>query len=493
MISLAATYNFLGYIVVANAYTTFDTTCAIPATTTNYVSPPNSRGTLNILWSCLFTIIVCTWVIQHLNVPKQRACGESGWKYNFIWKVTGFLTSFKWMIATLLAPEILLAKAWSDLDVARKQFEKFKPWAADDDVEWTLTHTLFANMGGFVVRSNPPSNIDQDVEAKPSVALDILADQPPTPLLAEALAPLMEPSLGCVSSDANGVSNPVNIAPLSVVIDKPTSYPNPYHLTARQLLSLRRCDHIRLPNITLDEINDKSKSDTLLRVIAISQFLWILAQIIVRAIKGLVIAQLEIAVVAFSTCAIIIYILNWSKPKGVRVPFTILHYEGPIPTELLEFMKKDLDRSSMSTTMLNSKCQTIASGDPIPNDVIYPYDEDTWLIGFEFGSIVFGCIHVAAWNFIFPTRIEQILWWSTSIWCTVFVLIYTLIPYCGMICFGDMKRIATPKELAWGAAPLFFLYALARIFLLVEVCRSLYFLPPRAFIATPLENIPYIG
>ncbi|KAF7874221.1 hypothetical protein EAF04_002893 [Stromatinia cepivora] len=487
MLSLSTTYSFLSYIIVANAYTTFDTACAIPATTTNYVSPPNSRGTLNIFWSCLFTIIACTWAIQYPNVPKQRACRESGWKDNFIWKLKGFMTSLKWMIATIIAPEILLAKSWSDLDVARKQFEKFKPWAVDDDVEWTLTHTLFANMGGFVIRSNPPSNSDQDVEAKPSVALNILAGQPPTPPLAEALAPLMEPSLGCVYSDTNDVSTNVNIAPLGVVINKPAIYPNPYHLTARQLLSLRRCEHIRLPNITLDEINDKNKNDTLVRVIAISQFLWIVAQIIVRAVEGLVIAQLEIAVVAFSTCAILIYILNWSKPKGVQVPFTILHYESAIPTELLEFMKKDLDRSSMS------KCQTITSGDPIPNDAIYPYDEDTWLIGFEFGSIVFGCIHVAAWNFIFPTRIEQILWWSTSIWCTVFVLIYTLIPYCGMICFGDIKKIATPRELAWGAAPLFFLYALARIFLLVEAWRSLCYLPPDAFIATALENIPYIG
>ncbi|RAL61311.1 hypothetical protein DID88_009447 [Monilinia fructigena] len=490
MRTLSTTYLF-SYIVVANAYTTFDTTCAIPATTTSYVSPPNSRGTLSILWACLFTFIVCTWAVQHLNVPQQQEGRDSTCKDRFSWKIQSFRTSLKWMLATMIAPEMLLAKAWSDLDVARKQLKKFKAWAADDDVEWTLTHTLFANMGGFVIRSNPPSNDSQGIEVKASVALDILAGQPSQPLSTEVLSPLMEPSIGYVSSDINHASTYVNISDPGVVTDRLFSYPNPYHLTAKQLLSLRRCNHIRLPNVTLYEINDKSKRDIFVKVLAIAQFLWVITQIILRAVKGLVISQLEISVVAFSTCAFLIYVLNWSKPKGVQVPFTVLHYEGAIPTEVLEFMKQDLDRSSMSTVMLHTKCQSFNSGDPIPNDAIFAYD-DAWLIGFEFGSIVFGCIHVAAWNFVFPTHIEQILWWCTSVWCTIFVLVYTLIPYCGMISFGDFDRIATPRELACGAAPLFFLYALARLFLLVEIFRSLCYLPPSAFIATALMNVPHI-
>lgn len=490
MRAIIATYIF-NSIVVVDAYTTFDTTCAIPATPTSYISPPNSRGTLNILWACLFTIIACTWAIQHLNVPKQREGRDSGWKEYLRWKIRSFSISLKWMLGTVIAPEILLAKAWSDLDVARKQLEKFKAWAADDDVEWTLTHTLFANMGGFVIRSNPPSNDNQDIESKPSVALNILTGEPLMLPSAEVSAPLMESFLGCVSPDANDASTYVNVSSADAPMDQPSGYSNPYHLTAKQLLSLRRCDHIKLPNITLEEINDKSKSDMFVMVLAIGQFLWIVIQIILRAVMGLVISQLEVTVVAFSTCAVIIYILNWSKPKGVQVPFTVLYYEDSIPSEMLDFMKKDLDRSSMSSIMLHSKCQTFISGDPIPNDTIYAYD-DAWLIGFEFGSIVFGCIHVAAWNFVFPTQIEQILWWSTSVWCTVFVLIYTLVPYCGMICEGDFDRITTPRELARGAAPLFFLYALARLFLLVEIFRSLFYLPVSAFIATALVNVPHV-
>ncbi|KAM0154159.1 hypothetical protein ACHAPC_011000 [Botrytis cinerea] len=495
MFSLMVTYSLFSHMGATNAYTTFDTTCAIPAKSTNYVSPPNSRGTLNILWTCLFTIIICTWAIQHPNVPQQRASRDSGLKDDIKWRIRHFSTNLKWMIATILAPEILLAKAWSDLDVARKQLEKFKAWAADDDVEWTLTHTLFANMGGFVIRSNPAPSENSDIEAKPSVALDILAVQTPHSPSTEASTPLMESSTGCVSPDANEASIRVNVSDSGAATPAPIDYPNPYHLTAKQILSLRRCEHIRLPNITLEEINDKSKNDTLIRIIATAQFLWIVAQIIVRAIKGLVIAQLELAVIAFSTCAFLVYILNWSKPKAVSIPFSILSYEGPIPTPLLEFMNKDLDRASMLSIILNTHAAPLISGAPIPNDTIYPSadEEEAWLIGFEFGSIVFGCIHVAAWNFTFPTRIEQILWWSTSIWCTVFVLIYTLIPYCGMICFGDFRRIATPRKLSWGAAPLFLLYALARCFLIVEIFRSLCFLPPDAFIATVMENVPFFG
>ncbi len=46
--------------------------CTLPPTTPNFVSEPDFRGTLGTLWRCLFTILACTWTIQHLNIPEQR-------------------------------------------------------------------------------------------------------------------------------------------------------------------------------------------------------------------------------------------------------------------------------------------------------------------------------------------------------------------------------------------------------------------------------------
>jgi hypothetical protein len=72
----------------SHAYTLFDTTCTIPKVQTNFVSSPNTRGTLDILWSCVFTIIACTWTIQHLNIPEQRddvseRMDRRHWRFHF--------------------------------------------------------------------------------------------------------------------------------------------------------------------------------------------------------------------------------------------------------------------------------------------------------------------------------------------------------------------------------------------------------------------------
>src|SRR6187402_1327261 len=112
------TFLLLGLVATTRAYTVFDTSCTTPNTTTNFVSGPNTRGSLNILWSCLFTIVACTWTVQHLNIPEQRDGRDPGWKGDLKWLLRRLWTSLKWMLATMIAPELLLAKAWQDLAVA---------------------------------------------------------------------------------------------------------------------------------------------------------------------------------------------------------------------------------------------------------------------------------------------------------------------------------------------------------------------------------------
>ena len=55
------------------------------------------RGTMDILQSSLFTILICTWTVQHLNIPtpsdsKRRRLFRKIW----------------WMLITVLVPEFLL-------------------------------------------------------------------------------------------------------------------------------------------------------------------------------------------------------------------------------------------------------------------------------------------------------------------------------------------------------------------------------------------------
>ena len=67
---------------IVQAYAVFNPVCSTPTSEqpAHYVGSSNVRGTLDILWSSLFTIFVCTWSIQHLNVPEQREGRDSGWR-----------------------------------------------------------------------------------------------------------------------------------------------------------------------------------------------------------------------------------------------------------------------------------------------------------------------------------------------------------------------------------------------------------------------------
>ena len=56
------------------------------------------------------------------------------------------------------------------------------------------------------------------------------------------------------------------------------------------------------------------------------------------------------------------------------------------------------------------------SSSPITNDKHSSGEESySSLFGALAGSTVFGALHIVAWNFVFPTHIEQVIWWSAYI------------------------------------------------------------------------------
>lgn len=74
-----------------------------------WVSSTNLRGSSDILKSCIATLISCVYTAIHLNVPRE---GAKGWWPSISQK-------FKWTIAAILAPEIVLYNAVSQFLEAR--------------------------------------------------------------------------------------------------------------------------------------------------------------------------------------------------------------------------------------------------------------------------------------------------------------------------------------------------------------------------------------
>lgn len=72
----------------------------------NLVSPvwksePEFRGTFGILSTCLSTLIICVWSAVHVDIPPQQNT------------VRGVLRRLGWLLAGLLAPDLLLFNAFS--------------------------------------------------------------------------------------------------------------------------------------------------------------------------------------------------------------------------------------------------------------------------------------------------------------------------------------------------------------------------------------------
>lgn len=127
-------------------------------------------------------------------------------------------------------------------------------------------------------------------------------------------------------------------------------------------------------------------------------------------------------------------------------------------------------------------------GSPVQNGSVDDADDtrsfDICMWAMVFGATVFGGIHVGAWNFEFPTRIELIFWRCASVFTAAFGL---TIPLSALPMF--LKR---EEEIRFLLPPLAFLYIMARLFLLVEIFRSLCFLPPDAYVSTWTTNIPHL-
>lgn len=144
-----------------------------------WVSQPDGRGTFDILWSCLITIFLCTWVSLHLNVPASHE------KYRHL-----FFRKMRWMVQAIMAPEFVLAFAIGQKVEAKKSVQQFrdldlhpehtfrtvdsalsqrsrlqdagdrvsclirkidmKLHGEEKDTRWSIRHAFYANMGGFV-------------------------------------------------------------------------------------------------------------------------------------------------------------------------------------------------------------------------------------------------------------------------------------------------------------------------------------------------------
>lgn len=140
----------------------------------------------------------------------------------------------------------------------------------------------------------------------------------------------------------------------------------------------------------------------------------------------------------------------------------------------------------------------------MPNHAIH-YQGPDWryfrgfVLGSGFGAMLFGAVHAIAWDFDFPTPVERMLW-------QVAVILTVGVPCLSCLWSGiawlstkygflrDYIGLGNRHWYQWVAIGILGVaYVLARLFILVKIFRTLYFLPPRAYVTSWAVNYPYIG
>ena len=427
------------------------TSTTTPPRTRGWVSSPDGRGTLDIVWACLLTTFLCTWSSLHLNVPAPQ---DSRLKCLF--------RRVRWMIQAFLAPEYVVFLATIQKIEAQRSCDE---WKNDGYPFWTMYHGFFANMGGFVLQ--PP---------------DI----------------------------------------------------RPFPINSKQLLYLVKHDYTSVPEITQSEISNKGKQDGFQKFLTLLQLFWFVLQCVGRAIQHLPTTTLELATIGLVICTFASY-YEWScKPLDIEHPVVI-----PIRTRIAEilidagsrarmpYLRTPLDFVDDQFPSWLTRIQPFFAWRifgpperPLPrftNDRLPTIDGSRDSILLVIVVMAYSGLHFIAWDFIFPTQVERIIWRVNCIVMVSTASIFFASEFyhnelrTGRWLHGNprlfsmtppLRRLLSKLEgakLIPSGQNVFILvfavmYTLARMYIAIECFISLRSLPLRAFDSVKWSNfIPHYG
>ncbi|KZV89158.1 hypothetical protein EXIGLDRAFT_796580 [Exidia glandulosa HHB12029] len=257
-------------------------------------------------------------------------------------------------------------------------------------------------------------------------------------------------------------------------------------LTTGNFLDLIRSNPNNVPNISADEIADRSKAGTVSKALLCLQIVFFCASCAARLNQHVPLTLLEITTFAHCLCALVAYAAWWYKPLDVIVPIPIaLHNNADDGSGSIEYdagLQRFFYSYSSVPAFYKSK----------------PGRSLNWVRQLGLGQLVlasiliptlYGLPHLLGFWQEFSTLVEHRLWRAStilviglpSVWPVAFFLLTT--------------RTSWGERLATLLIPHVMLaYLLANGFLVCESVRQLFSLPPGAFVDVPLSHyVPHIS
>ena len=242
--------------------------------------------------------------------------------------------------------------------------------------------------------------------------------------------------------------------------------PDSDEITPKRIESLRKAvesGQIKEPPIPKEELKSRSKSDGVVKLIALLQITWFSLQALFRAIQHLQVTPLEIMTVAFFVLAVLIYAIWWNRPQDIEYPIIVKLQNAEV--------KQGETSQGVNVNTKRSRSRQLWFTDEKHFDVGYAVIAVLILI-----APLFGAIHCLAWNAPFPTSKEKLAWRICAVAATSLPLLWFAI-LLAMEFFPKTRN----RESQDIFVILISLYAIARITLITLAFMSLRALPADAF------------
>lgn len=420
---------------------------------TGWMAGPATRGTLNIIFTCVITLFLCIWTTVQVNIePPQDNVNNTLFKFipllenKWLGKLMAgrLVRKMGWSCVTIIVPEATLAIAAYE---RRSAYLLRKAIKDHEGKDWDLTLCYYAVMGGFVIddqvdaASAPgtaPASVHEAASlvdsGKPEIApqKEEVTKRPET----KEGKPMVKTSRvdRAIARVRDGDNQRRTLTPQGVYLVWKTS-------TLPDIAT-------RLPIITAEEVKDKNKASKLTKGIVFFQALWMIVQVISRAAGGLPVTLIELHTCLHTFCALAMYATWWEKPVDVDLPTTVIIRDSVLLAKLTsgsDYIEVEEDTPKMAdvkkaTSPLGKhsagiRYLTSRAGlgkllyiDLFGDDLfttksyfetlgngygrLWSSRKKLWreAVAISFVGLIYGGLHLAAWRNQFPTEVEQMLW-----------------------------------------------------------------------------------
>ncbi|KAK4863607.1 hypothetical protein LT330_002385 [Penicillium expansum] len=224
----------------------------------------NTRSSWDIFWTCVSTILACTWTALHISVPTRVET-----QAEYLW-----LKAAAW-VGTILAPEFMAGTAAEELWQARSAVAR-------------------CNAAFRIVNSERNESDSSEVPKIPK------------------------------TEELDGRWNSIQgfcLGMNGVLLQTKDDWTYPVH--SGNVVALIGARIIKPSHLRARDIQDRAKADSFAKGFTLLQAFWVTCNVIARGAYGLPTTALEIATVAYVSCAAATYIIWWNKPKDMVTPITI--------------------------------------------------------------------------------------------------------------------------------------------------------------------------